>query len=240
MDDDLVVLEVVKGPTPAHVLPLAKCPIASVVDAKVWVVTWGLAMVGKLSPRCFTPGTYLQFLPVDSYTNRHFVYATPAGRKDAGGAVVNDRGELVGLHLGGWGGSTPLPLLPVTRSAGAAGGAGGTDGTSDAAGGKEDAAAANDLRRAVAMGIADMEMDTQESVLELASRLLVIGGYAVYMGSAPIAALCSTEWTGSTPDCGSPSMAAATAAISAAVAGTKRKGAEGDNSAAKRPADAAC
>lgn len=117
---DLVVLEIVSGPTPVHFLPIsAGGSISSIRHAKVWLATFGIsvAKMAAENPSDIALGSYADKTQVAATGARHFVYHTDTGRGDSGGAVMTMDGKLVGLHLGGWNDSSPFPS-PATATAG--------------------------------------------------------------------------------------------------------------------------
>ena len=147
---------------------------------------------------------------------RHFVYHSNTGRGDSGGAVISLGGELVGLHLGGWNDASPPPS-PIKGAGAAAAGGGGGGGaggkkSSKQAHGAAGAAIIKNKNRAIAMGIVELGTATRKSILML-SEDLSAGGYAIYLGSPAVAALCSAPR----------SSAAAGGSDSSAGAGSKRK-----------------
>jgi len=219
VDDGLVLLETVSGPTPTHVLPLATPgkPLDSIRyirGSEVWLATWGTTVRMVKGAKM---GSYWQPVSVYSASDRHFAYYTTGGGRDVGGAVVSRDGRLVGLHLGGWDLSSPPPAAvtevlpaaaaaatPMTRARAA---------IADRAAADAAAARAENTERAVAMGIAGMGASTQMSIMGLAWQRYS-GGYAVYLASPSVAALC----TAPSSDSSGRNAAAAAAEVAAAPA----------------------
>ena len=201
--DDLVVLERVTGPAPYRVLPLCDVAPISVLDSKkVWLATFGISVTARGGDivGSIALGSYKDETRVTSYGTRHFVYANSTGPGDSGGAVITFDGKLAGLHLGGWNNADsppPSPEVPVagTSDSGAAAAGKGRKrqrGSDDgrAAGGSSAAKARINEERIVSMGLHNVDTVARKSVVNLA-RSLTTGGYALYLGTREMAALCS-------------------------------------------------
>lgn len=195
LTDDLVVLEIMSGPEPAHYLSITADPgIDSVADRRVFLATFGIAFakMTAAAPLDISLGSFVQTVDIAAHSSRHFVYHTSTGKGDSGGAIISFDGELLGVHLGGWNQASPPPALaaPQTASAGEQHPAKAHGGAGAGAGADAAAAAIKNQNRIVDMGLADVDSATRTSIVALA-RLLTAGGYAIYLGSPAIAALCS-------------------------------------------------
>ena len=193
--DDLVVLEIVSGPTPNHFLPITGNPsIGSLRDTKLWLATFGIsvAKMAAESPLDIHLGSDRLRVEVRAYGGRHLVYHASTGRGDSGGALISKSGQLVGLHLGGWNDASPPPSPPsAAATSAAAAPSGGARGGRAARGAGGDAAARRKNReRALAMGLAELGTASRKSIVKLAQQLTA-GGYAIYLGNPIVAALCS-------------------------------------------------
>ena len=189
--DDLVVLEIVSGPTPTHFLPITgDSSIGSLRDTKLWLATFGIstAKMAAENPRDIHLGSDRLTVEVRAFGERHFVYHVNTGRGDSGGALISKSGQLVGLHLGGWNDVSPPPSPEKATAAAAA--SGGVRGGKAARGAAGDAAAKRkNQERVLAMGLAELDTASRKSIVKLAQQLTA-GGYAIYLGSPIIAALC--------------------------------------------------
>ena len=182
--DDLVVLEIASGPPASIFLPLGpQQPIQTLTSAKVWLASFGISAAKKAAenPEDINVGSFTDKTRITAVGTRHFVYRANTGRGDSGGAVIDLDGQLIGVHLGGWNDSSPPPSPENAKGKG--GGAGG-----DAAAA---AAAIKNEGRIEAMGMAELGSATRKSIADLAKQLTV-GGYAIYVCSPAVAALCST------------------------------------------------
>ena len=207
--DDLVVLERVSGPVPHRVLPLCDvAPISVLNKRKVWLATFGISaaarggdIVGSIAL-----GSYTDETRVTAYSTRHFVYANSTGPGDSGGAVITFDGKLAGLHLGGWNHADSPPPSPEEAAGASSSGAASKkrkrqqrsdDG--GAAGGSSAAKARINEERIVSMGLQNVDTVARKSVVNLA-RILTTGGYALYLGTSEMAALCSAPSPAAVPD----------------------------------------
>ena len=209
--DGLVVLERVSGPVPYRILPLCNAaPISTLENRKVWLATHGISsaarggdIVGSIAL-----GSYTEETRVSSFGKRHFAYPTSTGPGDSGSAIITLDGKLAGLHLGGWNNADsppPTPEVPVAgaSSSGAAAAPGkgrkrqrGSD-DDGAAGGSSSAAKARIKEERIAsMGLQHVDTVARESVVNMARRLTT-GGYALYLGTSEMAALCASDATDS-------------------------------------------
>lgn len=143
----VAVLERIAGPVPAAFAPLqrSKTFVLEMALTEVAVVSFGIAAVARGGEKKNTLflGHAFHATTVSSCGTRHFVYPTPTGPGDSGGAVLTLDGQLAGLHLGGWNyADSPPPSPPEkaksVKGAGAgaaaaagAGAGGGSDGSSD-------------------------------------------------------------------------------------------------------------
>ena len=261
--DDLVVLEIVSGPTPTHFLPVTGNPsITSLRDTKLWLATFGIsaAKMAAEYPTDIHLGSFRQTVKVNSFGAHHFSYHINTGRGDSGGALISKSGQLVGLHLGGWNDSSPPPS-PEKEGAAAAGagsaaaaaaggqkaragsgkkasgsaraagkkagtGAGGAAAAGGGAGAGDIAAKIKNRERALAMGLEKVGTASRKSIIKLATQLTA-GGYALYLGSPAIAALCSAP-SAADEGAGGGSSGGSGAGGGGATAGKKRKPAGGD------------
>jgi hypothetical protein len=208
---DLVVLEIISGPTPAHFLPITIDPaIDSIADTTVWLTTFGISAAKKAAENPFdiSLGSFRHAVDIAAIGKRHFVYHTNTGRGDSGGAVISLTGQLVGLHLGGWNVASP-PSSPVKGDDdAAAGGSARGKKASKQANGAAGAQIIKNKERNAAMGLAELGTATRKSILKL-SEDLSAGGYAIYLGSSAIAALCTSASTGASSSNGSAALSAA-------------------------------
>lgn len=118
------------------------------------------------------------------------------------------RGELVGLHLGGWNDASPPPSPESALSADAAKtgvrGAGGKKGRGEANGRGGAAAVAvaaqkiRDHERSLQLGMADVGTSARGSIIKLEQQLSA-GGYAIHLGSSRVAALCRASFEVAAP-----------------------------------------
>lgn len=216
--DDLVVLKISTGPTPSHFLPLppaAKGSIVSIRRAEVWLATFGIsaARMAAERPMDISLGSYTDKTRIAACGDRHFVYHSSTGRGDSGGAIISLAGQLMGLHLGGWNDASPPPS-PEDKGAGSSS-AGAAIQPVASRGGKQSkkrlvadfAAHLKNVERTLAMGLKKVGSNTRKSILKLAKQLAV-GGYAIYLGSPAVAALCHSS-SGTTLEASSSSSAAA-------------------------------
>ena len=201
--DDLVVLERVSGPAPTHVLPLCDvAPISVLNRRKVWLATYGISAAARGGDIAgsISLGSYTDETRICSFGTRHFVYPTSTGPGDSGGAVITFDGKLAGLHLGGWNNADSPPPSPEEPVAGASSSGAAAPGKgrkrqrgSDdggAAGGSSAAKARIDGERIASMGLQNVDTVARKSVVNMA-RNLTTGGYALYLGTREMAALCS-------------------------------------------------
>ena len=175
--DDLVVLERVVGPEPDFVLPLcAASPIVSLKSRKVWLATFGISAAARSGDAAgsVSVGSSTDETRIAAVGGRHCVYSTNTGRGDSGSAVITFDGELIGLHLGGWNDADSPPPSPDDKARASSSGE----------------HAHKSRERLAAMGLDDAGTATQKSVVNLA-RQLSTGGYALFLGSAAVAAMCS-------------------------------------------------
>ena len=186
--DDLVVLEIARGPPARIFLPLGPCePISEICFSQVWLATFGITVARKFVDNSIdiNVGPSVDVARVAVLCQRHFAYETSTGRGDPGGAIINFDGQLIGLHLGGWSDSSPPPSpeTAVVKTTGAKGKAGLAAAAL--------AAAIKNKERAEAMGIADLGSAKIKSISQLAERISV-GGYGIYVCTPEVAAMCST------------------------------------------------
>jgi hypothetical protein len=192
-DDDVAVLERLSGPVPMHALPLlgGSASIDRYNHARVMVANVGVhaASRGGDTAGSLPLGSCAEWTTISVIGGRHFAYACNCGQGDSGGAVLNQQGELVGLHLGGWNGAdSPPPSLEAPTPAG---------GPSIAS----ETRRRTNAERRDAMGLAFAAASVAESVTKLA-RQLTTGGYAIFINDAIVTALCTTGRTSSGPGAG--------------------------------------
>ena len=187
--DDLVVLEIASGPPASIFLPLGpQQPIETMVMADVILASFGISAAKKAAenPKDIDLGSCADKTCITAVGTRHFVYRANAVLGDSGGAVIDLDGQLIGVHLGGWNDSSPPPSPENAKGKGGGAEAGGDAGAAAAA-----AAAIKNEGRIEAMGMAELGSATRKSIADLAKQLTV-GGYAIYVCSPAVAALCST------------------------------------------------
>ena len=186
-DDDVVVLERLSGPVPTHVLPLlgGSASIDRYNHAHVMVANFGVhaASRGGDVAGSLLLGSCAEWTAISAIGERHFAYACNCGLGDSGGAVLNQQGQLVGLHLGGWNGADSPPPSPEAPTSSA----GGSSSASETRRRKN-------AERRDAMGLAFAAMSVADSVTKLA-RQITTGGYAIFISDDIVTALCTTGRT---------------------------------------------
>lgn len=124
--DDLVVLEIIDGPAPAepirpaHHFPLIggepPPPARHLLGRAVFMADFGIAASkkGGTAPESISIGSGRQIVMVNNVGARELGTTAQPGRGDSGGAIVNMRGQLVGIHLAGYNDTSP-PGSPAVR-----------------------------------------------------------------------------------------------------------------------------
>lgn len=184
MDNDLALLRRHSGPRPKHSLPLSASKDgarALAYDAAALAVlssgiaqhsfTFGAWFHTNLTPCCY-------YVRPEASNGRHCAYYLVQDPMDAGSALVNLDGELVGMHVGNWDSClSPLPSFTATRKT---------------------AGAQRDRQRIMAMGLDCVSGNTLHSVVGLARELerkheidtiCCTGGFAVFVTKAMVDAM---------------------------------------------------
>jgi len=184
--DNLVVLEREEGPLVFSCMP-PQMAIEDVGVPKVWVAYYGVRTLRSVRTGVeILMGNFCVKAEVTAVGTRHFVYSASCGRGDAGGAILDMCGNLIGLQLGSWDMASPPPspaekTEPCTSAV--------PEDARAAEEKAEDVAAARVQHDRVArMGLAEVGSEARQWVLAMASSLRT-GGYGVFLGSPAIKAL---------------------------------------------------
>jgi hypothetical protein len=186
--DNLVVLECVEGPLVSACMPLAaNTAIEHVGVPEVWVAYFGVRAL-----RCartgveILVGNFCDKAEIAAVGTRHLVFSASGGRGDAGGAILNVHGNLIGLQLGRWNMVSPPPP-PAVKNEPCTSTVPGMARTAEEEA-EDVAAAAEQQHRVARMGLAEVGSEARQWVLAMASSVRT-GGYGVFLGSPAITAL---------------------------------------------------